>query len=53
MNPEVFVRLYDAFHEVENNNDIRVAIITGTGDKAFCAGADLGRLIPLLISHRS
>ena len=53
MNPEVLVRLYDAFHEVENNNDIRVAIITGTGDKAFCAGADLGRLIPLLISHRS
>lgn len=48
MNPEVFVRLYDAFHEIESNNDIRVAIITGTGDKAFCAGADLGRLIPLM-----
>ena len=48
MNPEVFVRLYDAFREVESNNDIRVAIITGTGDKAFCAGADLGRLIPLM-----
>lgn len=48
MNPEVFVRLYDAFHEIESNNDIRVAIITATGDKAFCAGADLGRLIPLM-----
>ena len=48
MNPEVFVRLYDAFHEIESNNDIRVAIITGSGDKAFCAGADLGRLIPLM-----
>ena len=48
MNPEVFVRLYDAFHEIESNNDIRVAIITGAGDKAFCAGADLGRLIPLM-----
>ena len=52
MNPEVFVRLYDAFHEVESNNDIRVAIITGTGDKAFCAGADLGRLIPLMNGAR-
>ena len=52
MNPEVFVRLYDAFHEVENNNDIRVAIITGTGDKVFCAGADLGRLIPLMNGSR-
>ena len=52
MNPEVFVRLYDAFHEIESNNDIRVAIITGTGDKAFCAGADLGRLIPLMNGAR-
>ena len=52
MNPEVFVRLYDAFREVESNNDIRVAIITGTGDKAFCAGADLGRLIPLMNGAR-
>ena len=52
MNPEVFVRLFDAFHEVESNSDIRVAIITGTGDKAFCAGADLGRLIPLMNGAR-
>ena len=52
MNPEVFVRLYDAFHEVESNSDIRVAIITGAGDKAFCAGADLGRLIPLMNGAR-
>lgn len=52
MNPEVFVRLYDAFHEVESNSDIRVAIITGAGDKAFCAGADLGQLIPLMNGAR-
>jgi len=26
---------------------MRCAIITGAGDKAFCAGADLGKLIPL------
>jgi enoyl-CoA hydratase len=52
MNPEVIVRLHEAFHQVEHNDEIRVAIITGTGDKAFCAGADLGRLIPLMNGAR-
>jgi enoyl-CoA hydratase len=52
MNPEVMVGLYDAFSEVENNDDIRVAVITGAGDKAFCAGADLGQLIPLMTRSR-
>jgi len=51
-NPEVIVGLYDAFHEVENNKDIRVAIITGAGDKAFCAGADLGQVITLMNGTR-
>jgi enoyl-CoA hydratase len=52
MNPEVMVGIYDAFSEVENNDDIRVAVITGAGDKAFCAGADLGQLIPLMTRSR-
>ena len=30
-NPESLVRLYDAFHEVETNDNIRVAVITGSG----------------------
>jgi len=28
-------------HDLKNNSDVRVVILTGTGDKAFCAGADL------------
>lgn len=52
MNPEVMVKLFDAFTEVDNNPDIRVAVITGEGDKAFCAGADLGQLIPLMTRSR-
>ena len=51
-NPEALVRLYDAFHEVETNDNIRVAVITGSGDKAFCAGADLGQLITLMNGAR-
>ncbi len=51
-NPEVMVRLYEAFDEIEHNDGIRVALITGSGDKAFCAGADLGELIPLITRTR-
>jgi enoyl-CoA hydratase len=46
LNPEVLCRLDDAWREVGADDDIRVAVVTGTG-KAFCSGADLGRLIPL------
>ncbi len=33
-----------ALHEVEENGELRVAIITGAGDKAFAAGADINEL---------
>jgi E-phenylitaconyl-CoA hydratase len=33
--------LSDAWVQVRDRPEIRVAIITGAGDKAFCAGADL------------
>ncbi|MFT5693447.1 MAG: enoyl-CoA hydratase [Oceanicoccus sp.] len=52
MNPEVMVGMFDAFQEIDNNDDIRVAVITGAGHKAFCAGADLGQLIPLMTKSR-
>ncbi len=35
----LFMKYLDA---AETNEDIRVILITGTGDKAFCSGADLG-----------
>src|SRR5690625_3032032 len=33
--------LNEITREIENNHSIRCVIITGAGDKAFCAGADL------------
>ena len=32
--------------ERAGDDDIRVVVVTGAGDKAFCAGADLGGLAP-------
>lgn len=52
MSPEVLCRLYDAWQEVQRDDDVRVAVLTGSGDRAFCAGADLGRLIPLISKTR-
>lgn len=35
-------RLVDLFADLASNDDVRVAIITGAGEKAFIAGADIG-----------
>lgn len=51
INPEVSVRLADAFQDVKDDEEVRVAILTGTGS-TFCAGADLGQLIPLMSGAR-
>jgi enoyl-CoA hydratase/carnithine racemase len=34
--------LIDAFDQVDADDDVRAVIVTGSGDRAFCAGADLG-----------
>ena len=41
LNTEVFDDLNNILEEIENNNKIRSAIITGAGPKAFVAGADI------------
>src|SRR5690242_18403550 len=33
--------LFDTFEAFRDDRDARVAIVTGAGDRAFCAGADL------------
>ena len=46
MDPEMYAALSQAWIEVRDNPDIWVAIITGAGDRAFTAGADLRKTIP-------
>lgn len=38
--------LYALWDRVQNDGDIRVLIITGAGDKAFCTGSDLKKTMP-------
>ncbi len=52
IDPELMVRLAEAWLDYDQDEELRVAIVTGAGDQSFCAGADLKRLIPLLTGAR-
>ncbi|MDJ0785222.1 MAG: crotonase/enoyl-CoA hydratase family protein [Myxococcota bacterium] len=43
VNSEVMCRLYDAWVRLDQEDDLRVAILTGRGD-TFCAGMDLAEI---------
>ncbi|WP_234567259.1 enoyl-CoA hydratase/isomerase family protein [Rhodohalobacter sp. 614A] len=47
LNGQVLSDLNDALHHIEESNDIRLLIITGSGEKAFVAGADIKELSTL------
>jgi len=48
LDPETILELLNAWADYRDDKEMRCAIITGAGDKAFCSGADLGKLIPLI-----
>ncbi len=50
--PEMLVRLAGHWEDIRDDPEIRVAVVTGAGEKAFCSGADLGQLIPLFSGAR-
>ena len=51
LDAEHYQALSEAWQRVRDDTDVRVAVITGAGDRAFCAGADIkswvGREVPL------
>ncbi len=44
LNMATMEELRAAFHGIKNDANIRVVIVTGAGEKAFIAGADIGEL---------
>lgn len=41
LNRETIQELHDAFEAVEEDDEVKVVILTGSGEKAFVAGADI------------
>ncbi|MYW93617.1 enoyl-CoA hydratase/isomerase family protein [Amycolatopsis rubida] len=48
----MYEELGAAFDEVRDDDAIAVAVLTGSGDRAFCVGADLAESIPALAEGR-
>lgn len=46
IDPQTNLQLGEAWDEFSSNQNLRVAVLTGAGDRAFCAGADLKTFIP-------
>ena len=47
LNGRVFQELADAADEIEADNAVRAVVITGSGDRAFAAGADISEMVNL------
>jgi enoyl-CoA hydratase len=45
LNTEVYIELSQAFDEIKKDTTIRVVLLTGKGDRAFIAGADIVELM--------
>jgi enoyl-CoA hydratase/carnithine racemase len=41
LNDAVLRRIADGYHQAAQSRDVRAIVLTGAGDRAFCAGADL------------
>jgi len=49
--PEMHHCLHELFNEYAADESLHVAIITGAGDRAFCAGSDLVQKAPLAVQQ--
>ncbi|MFZ4452666.1 enoyl-CoA hydratase-related protein [Salibacterium aidingense] len=47
LNSQVFQELGQMFEDLENNEEVSVIILTGSGEKAFVAGADINEMASL------
>jgi enoyl-CoA hydratase len=52
LTPEMLCRLADAVIAFSTDPALRVAVIIGAGEQAFCAGGDLARTLPLMTGER-
>jgi enoyl-CoA hydratase/carnithine racemase len=48
LNPDLFKEMSDAFIDFKDDDSLWVGIVTGAGEKAFCAGADIKTMLPVI-----
>ena len=53
IDPDVHRLMIETWADFRDDDDVDVAILTGAGDDAFCAGADLKTYIPPIIGNAS
>jgi len=53
INPEIWTELGKALVDYRDDPDMLCAIITGSGNKAFCAGADIREMLPYIKENKS
>lgn len=46
IDPETLAELHQTFQEFAADPDLRVAILSGAGERAFCSGSDLKKTMP-------
>jgi E-phenylitaconyl-CoA hydratase len=52
MNPETYKEFSDALIDFKDDDNLWVGIVTGAGERAFCAGADIKTMLPALKSTK-
>jgi enoyl-CoA hydratase len=50
--PEMIDAFYDAFGDFDKDDNLWVAILASTGDKAWCSGGDLEAMIPAITAGK-
>ena len=54
LSTQMLGELVDAMERARDDDEVRAVVLTGSGDKVFCAGADLGGFaadVPLVAKH--
>lgn len=44
LNGTVYTELYEVFEAIESDDEVRVVVLTGSGEKAFAAGTDIAQM---------
>jgi enoyl-CoA hydratase len=53
LTPEMFRGLIEGFRQFEVDPELWVAVLTASGERAFCAGAEMGGTVPDILSGRT